>query len=74
MPVPRLLLPLKRTLSAAILICGTLVATSALAESQGGNGPSGMMGGNGLGGIRLLILVVVVVAGIVAWMVAKNKK
>jgi uncharacterized membrane protein len=73
---------LKRTLSATIFICGTLLAASALAESQGGNGPSGMMGGygagwmggNGFGGVWLLILIVVVVAGIVAWMVAKNKK
>ena len=44
-----------------------------LADSQGGNVPSGMMGGYAFGGIWFLILMVAVVAGVVAWMVAKNK-
>lgn len=74
---------LKRTLSAALLICGPIVATSALAQSQGGYGMgSGMMGGygaswmggGGYGGFLLPVLLVVVVAGLVAWIVAKKKK
>jgi len=72
----------KATLSTAILVCGPIVAASALAESQSGNGPGGMMGGYGagwmggygFGGMWLPILVVVVVAGLVAWIVAKRKK
>ncbi len=41
---------LKRTLSTVLLICGPIVATSALAQSQGGyNMGSGMMGGYGQG-------------------------
>lgn len=56
-------------------------ATSALAQSQGGYGPgSGMMGGygtgwmGGYGGFGLPILLVIVVAGLVAWFVAQKKK
>lgn len=72
--------------SSAAFIGGTIVATCAYAQpSQGGYGPgsgmgSGMMGDygggwmGGYGGIGLLLLVVVVVAGLVAWVVAQNKK
>jgi len=71
---------LRRTLGAAALIGGTIVAASALAQSQGGYG-SGMMGGygagwmgGGYGGIWLPVLLVVAVAGLVAWVVAQKKK
>jgi hypothetical protein len=40
---------------------------------MGGHG-AGRMGGNGFSGTWLVILAVVVVAGIAAWMVARNKK
>lgn len=78
---------LGKALSTAILIGGSIVATSALAQSQGGYGPgngtgSGMMGGGygggwmggGYGGIWLPVLLVVVIAGLVAWIVAQKKK
>lgn len=65
---------LKRTLSTALLIGGPILATSASAQSQGGYGMgSGMMGG-GYGGFLLPVLLVVVVAGLVAWIVAQKKK
>ena len=71
---------LRRTLGAAALIGGTIVAASALAQSQGGYG-GGMMGGygagwmgGGYGGIWLPVLLVVAVAGLVAWVVAQKKK
>lgn len=68
--------------SSAAFIGGTIVATCAYAQpSQGGYGHgSGMMGDHGYGwmggygGIGLLLLVVVVIAGLVAWVVAQNKK
>ncbi len=66
---------LRNTLTAALLIGGPILATSALAQSQGGYGMgSGMMGGygtgwmGGYGGMWMPILVVAVVAGLVAWM------
>ena len=67
------------TLSAAALIGGSIVATIALAQSQGGYGMmggygGGWMGGGGYGGILLPVLLVVVVAGLVAWIVAQKKK
>ena len=75
---------LKRTLSAALLIGGPIVAASALAQSQGGYGMgsggmmggygAGWMGGGGYGGFLLPVLLVVVVAGLVAWIVAQKKK
>lgn len=70
---------LKTTLSAALLICGPIVAASAVAQSQGGYGTgSGMMGsgwmGGGYGGIWGLILIVALVAGVVAWVVTQKKK
>jgi len=78
---------LKRSLSAALLICEPIVVTSALAQSQGGYGPGNGMGsggmmdgygggwmGGGYGGIWLPVLLVVVVAGLVAWIVAQKKK
>lgn len=73
---------LNKILSAAVLIGGSIVATSALAQSQGSYGMgSGMMGGygggwmgGGYGGILLPVLLVVVVAGLVAWIVAQKNK
>jgi len=78
---------LSKNLSAAALIGGTIVAASALAQSQGGYGPGndmgsgGMMGGygfnwmgGGYGGIWLPVLLVIVVAGLVAWIVAQKRK
>ena len=74
---------LKRTLSTALLICGPIVTTSALAQSQGGYGmgSGGMMGGygagwmgGGYGGIWVPILLVAVVAGVVAWVVTQKRK
>jgi uncharacterized membrane protein len=72
---------LRKILSAAAMIGGSIVAVSALAQSQGGYGP-GMMGGGygggwmggGYGGIWLPALVVIVIAGLVAWIVAQKKK
>ena len=73
---------LRKTLNAAALIGATIVTTTALAQpSQGGNGPGyGMMGGygsgwmGGYGGIWLPILVVIAVAGLVAWIVKQKGK
>ncbi|HUX24076.1 MAG TPA: hypothetical protein VMV87_05610 [Burkholderiales bacterium] len=73
---------LRNTLSAALLIGGPILATGALAQSQGGYGMgSGMMGGygagwmgGGYGGILLPVLLVVVIAGLVAWIVAQKRK
>jgi uncharacterized membrane protein len=71
---------LRRTLSAATLLGGTIVAAGALAETpQGANGP-GMMGGygfgwmGGYGGIWMPLLLVIVVAGLVAWFVTQKRK
>jgi hypothetical protein len=73
---------LRKTLSAAALTGGTIVAASALAQAQGGYGSgmgSGMMSGYGVGwmggygGIWVPILLVVVV-GLVAWLVMNRKK
>jgi hypothetical protein len=69
---------LRKTLNAAALTGGTIVAASALAQAQGGMG-SGMMSGYGVGwmggygGIWVPILLVVVV-GLVAWIVMNRKK
>lgn len=81
---------LRKNLSAAALIGAMIVTTTALAQpSQGGSGPgNGMMGGNGTGwmdgygfggmggygGVWLPILVVIAVAGLVAWVVSQKKK
>lgn len=74
---------LRRKLSTAQLACGPILATNALAQSQGGYGMGngGMMGnygtgwmGGGYGGPWPLILLVVVVAGVVAWLVAQKRK
>ena len=70
---------LRKTLSAAVLIGGPIVATSALAQSQGGYGMmggygAGWMGGGGYGGIWLLVLLVAVVAGLVGWIIAQKRK
>lgn len=77
----------RNTLSAAAMIGGSIVAASAFAQpSQGGTyGPgngmgSGMMDGSGIGwmggygGTWVMVLLVIVVAGLVAWVVAQNKK
>jgi len=78
---------LKSALSAALLICGPIVVTSALAQSQGGYGPGNGMGSGGMmgsygggwmsggyGGIWLPVLLVIAVAGLVGWIVAQKKK
>jgi hypothetical protein len=77
----------RRTLSAALSAGGSILAASAFAQpSSGGTyGPgngmgSGMMGGDGFGwfggygGMWLPLLLVILVAGLVAWFVAQNKK
>jgi hypothetical protein len=69
---------LRKNLNTAVWIAGTIMATSALADTQEG-GP-GMMGGSGTGwmggygGIWVPILVVAIVAGLVVWIVAKKGK
>lgn len=80
---------LRKTLSTAAMIGGTIVTASALAQSQGGNAGSGMMGGNGVGwmsgygsswvggyggGMWLPVLVVIAVADVVAWVVSQKNK
>lgn len=76
---------LRNTLSAVALIGATIVTTTVLAQpSQGGNGPGYGMGGmmdgygfgwmGGYGGIGMPILLVVVVAGLVAWIVKQKGK
>lgn len=75
---------LSKILSATAMIGGTIVATSAMAQSQGGYGMgsggmmggygAGWMGGGGYGGFLLPLLLVVAVAGLVAWIVAQKKK
>ena len=72
---------LRKNLNAAVLIAGTIMAASALADTQEGLGMgSGMMGGygtgwmGGYGGIWVPILLVAVVAGLVGWIVAKKGK
>ncbi len=74
---------LRNALSAALLMGGPIVATSALAQSQSGYGMgsgmmggygAGWMGGGGYGGILLPVLLVVVIAGLVAWIVAQKRK
>jgi hypothetical protein len=71
------------TLGAALLAGGSILAASAFAQpSSGGNyGPgNGMMGGDGFGwfggygGMWLPLLLVILVAGLVAWFVAQKKK
>jgi hypothetical protein len=75
----------RRTLGAALLAGGSILAASAFAQpTQGGNyGPGhgagyGMMGGDGYGwfggGFWLPLLLVIVVAGLVGWFVAQKKK
>lgn len=76
---------LRKNLSAAASIGATIVTTTALAQpSQGGYGPGYGMGGmmdgygfgwmGGYGGIWLPILVVIAVAGFVAWIVKQKGK
>ena len=75
-----------RILSVAVLTGGTIVAASALADpAQAADGPgsgmgSGMMNGygggwmGGYGGIWVTVLLVIVVAGLVAWVVKQKRK
>ena len=69
---------LRKNLNTAVLLAGTIVATTALADMQ--QGGSGMMDGygtgwmDGSGGIWVPILLFAVVAGLVGWIVAKKKK
>lgn len=68
----------RNTLSAALLMVGSILATSALAQSQGGPGMmdghgAGWMGG-GYGMMLIPVLLIVVIAGLVAWIVAKKRK
>ncbi len=72
-----------RKLFGAVILAGGSIATSdALAQSQGGNGMGpGMMGGygsnwmgGGYGGMWLVILLVLVIVGLVAWIIAKKGK
>ena len=71
-------LDLRKTLNAATLIGATIMATTAQAVAwQGGYGMmdgygTGWMGG--YGGIWMPILLVVVVAGLVAWIVTQKRK
>lgn len=72
---------LRKNLNAAVLIAGTIMATSALADTEGSSGMgSGMMGGygtgwmGGYGGIWVPILLVAVIVGLVVWIVAKKGK
>lgn len=71
---------IRNTLNAVLLIGGPILATNALAQSQGSHG-WGMMGGNGVGwmgggygGVLIPVLLVVVIAGLVTWFVAQKKK
>lgn len=70
---------LRKNLSTTVLLAGTIMAASALADTH--EGGSGMMGsystvwmGGGYGGIWVLILLVAVVAGLVGWVVAQKRK
>ena len=72
---------LSKILSAAVLMGGSIIAASALAQSQGGYGPGGMMGGygagwmgGGYGGIWVPVLIVAAIAGVVAWVVTQKRK
>ena len=81
---------LRKSVNAAALLGATIVTTTALAQPlQGGNGlgygmmsgnESGWMGGHGsgwmggYGGIWLSILLVIVIAGLVAWIVKHKGK
>lgn len=77
----------RKTLNAAALLGGTIMAASAQAAAQQGAYGSGYGMGfdpmddhgagwmdGGYGGIWLTVLLVIVVAGLVAWIVAKKKK
>ena len=77
----------RKTLSAATLLGGAIMAVNALAQMQGGNGQGyGMMHGNGanwMGGYGgamdgyggwVPVLLVIVVAGLVVWIVKQKKK
>lgn len=72
----------RKTLSAVLLMSGSIAAAGVLAQPQSGHGPGGMMGGYGagwmggygFGGMWVPILVVIAVAGLVVWIVAKKRK
>jgi len=67
---------LRRNMNATVLIAGTIIAASALANTE--DGSSGMMVGNGIGwmggygGILLPILLFAVVVGLVVWFAEQN--
>jgi hypothetical protein len=74
-----------KTLNATAMTGGTFMAASALAAAPRGASGYGMgsdtMGGHGAGwmdggygGIWLTVVVVIVVAGLVAWIVAQKRK
>ena len=71
---------LRKTLSAATSIGATIVTTTALAQPSQGGSMGGMMDGygfgwmGGYGGIWLPILLVIAVAGLVAWIVKQKSK
>jgi hypothetical protein len=71
---------LRKNLNTIVLIAGTIMAASALADTQQGGDGTGMMSGydtgwiGGYGGIWVPILLVAVVAGLVGWIVAKTGK
>jgi hypothetical protein len=71
-------LNLRNNLHAAVLIGGTIMVTSALADMQ--QGGSGMMSGYGTGwmggyaGIWVPILLVAGVAGLVGWIIGQKRK
>jgi len=75
---------IRKTLNSVALLGGTIMAASALAQTQGGSGygmGSGMMGvygagwmDGGYGGIWVPVLLVIVVVGLVAWFVAQKRK
>ena len=73
----------RKTWRVAVLTGGATMTASALAQPQGASGHgigSGMMGGygggwmDGYGGVWLPILLVIVVAGLVAWIVTQKRK
>lgn len=75
---------LRNNFNRIVLTTTAIMAASAQADTQQGSssmmGDSGMMGGHGMawmggyGGMWMPILLVALVAGIVAWIIARKKK